>query len=258
MKYIFSDLDGTILFDKVISKRDLDGIKKWKEEGNKFVIATGRGVKGMSEIIESYKGLADYYVLNNGACVLDENLNILIQSKIERDIVIGLIGKIDKNIYDVGIETSCNIYTIGEEGFMTHCPELGEKSISINEENIPNIDEDFLFINTYPIDASYEKALKLKEFVEKEYEDETSVFINKEWVDIVPKDVSKATGINYLVDKLNISNDNIYVIGDSYNDVPMFLEFENSYSFEDAPVKEEAKEVVEGLWELIENVLLQK
>ncbi len=253
MKFIFSDLDGTILFENFIKEKDLEAIKKWKKKGNKFVIATGRGVKGMSEIIETYRDLADYYVLNNGSCILDGDLNIMVQTKIDRKIAIEIIEKIDKKAYDIGIETSKNIYTIGEEGFMTHCPELGKKSISIDEKDIVNLDEDFLFINTYPIDASYEKALKLKEFVEENYLEETSVFINREWVDIVPKNVSKATGISYLVDKLSINLEEVFVIGDSYNDLPMFRNFENSYSFADAPVKEEAKEVVEGLWELVEK-----
>ncbi len=255
MKFIFSDLDGTILFDKVISEKDLEAINKWREKGNKFVIATGRGVKGMGEVIETYPSLGDYYVLNNGSCVLDKELKILTQSKLDRNIAVEIISKIDKNTYDIGIETAKSIYTIGEDSFMTHCPELGEKSINIDEEDIDNLNEDFLFINTYPIDGDYEKALKLKEFVEKNYLKETSVFINREWVDIVPKDVSKATGINYLVDKLSIGKNDIFVIGDSYNDLPMFMEFENSYSFDNAPVKGEAKEVVKGLWELIEKNL---
>lgn len=53
-----------------------------------------------------------------------------------------------------------------------------------------------------------------------------------------------------------VDDEEVYVIGDSYNDVPMLEEKENSYAMAMAPeeVQAQAKEVVDSIHTLIEKI----
>ena len=55
-KYLASDLDGTLLQeDHTIRKEDVQAILRFKEEGNKLIISTGRleGIKRAFKIIRN-------------------------------------------------------------------------------------------------------------------------------------------------------------------------------------------------------------
>ena len=52
MKLLASDFDGTLLVDKKINKRDIEGIKALRKKGHKFIISTGRTLLTMEGVIE--------------------------------------------------------------------------------------------------------------------------------------------------------------------------------------------------------------
>lgn len=67
MKFVVTDLDGTLLFSRnVISKKNKYAIKKLIEKGIKFAIASGRGKEGIEFLINEL-GVRPYIVGNNGA-----------------------------------------------------------------------------------------------------------------------------------------------------------------------------------------------
>ncbi|MFQ6848354.1 MAG: HAD family hydrolase, partial [Clostridium perfringens] len=77
MKLLASDFDGTLLVDKKINKRDIEGIKALRKKGHKFIISTGRTLLTMEGVIEKYNLEFDYLVLCNGAVILDKNKNVI-------------------------------------------------------------------------------------------------------------------------------------------------------------------------------------
>ncbi|WP_146637213.1 HAD family hydrolase [Spiroplasma clarkii] len=94
MKWWFSDYDGTLNLDhsNKIKDKDLEFIRNWKKQGNKFVVATGRMVQEISTILEGYQIDYDYLICNNGATVYDSNkqmihcqsINLACRPKFER------------------------------------------------------------------------------------------------------------------------------------------------------------------------------
>ena len=50
MKYLASDLDGTLIHNGEISKEDIDAILKLKARGYKFIISTGRSIRSIEEV----------------------------------------------------------------------------------------------------------------------------------------------------------------------------------------------------------------
>ncbi len=58
---------------------------------------------------------------------------------------------------------------------------------------------------------------------------------NSMWIEIFPKHVSKASGLIYLADKLGISHDDIWCVGNDYNDIDMLRFGGQSWVVNDAP-----------------------
>ena len=46
-------------------------------------------------------------------------------------------------------------------------------------------------------------------------------YANNFVVDVVPKGISKATGLEFVVEYADIDEADVYTIGDSYNDIPL-------------------------------------
>ena len=73
MKIAATDFDGTLCpIGEPIPEENIRAIKAWQEAGNKFGIATGRGLSLIREAVEKYEDLKlDFLVCNNGAVSLD-------------------------------------------------------------------------------------------------------------------------------------------------------------------------------------------
>ena len=88
--------------------------------------------------------------------------------------------------------------------------------------------------------------------LQEKYPDFEFSWLNQ-FIDITPKGCSKASGVSFYLDYLGISHDNVVVVGDSGNDVPMFEAFHaNSYCMEHAKpaVKECAAYVISRVSDL--------
>lgn len=71
IKYIFSDLDATLLSDdKTISKRNIEAIKSLKDKGCEFLFATGR-LPFTFEELKKETGITSYSSCNGAILVLD-------------------------------------------------------------------------------------------------------------------------------------------------------------------------------------------
>jgi hypothetical protein len=259
MKYIFSDLDNTLLFSGEIKNEDLNAIKNWKKQGNKFVIATGRGVNMMDIIFEKYPDLADYYILNNGALILDKDKNKIEENIMDIDVARSIIADIDIDKFLVAVETENTIYSIGD--FQDDiCPEVGEKTIQIEVEEINQNNMNIIFLNCSPKDKNLNSAIEIYDNLSSKYKDKISIFRNKHWIDMIPLNLSKGSGIKKLEKLEKFIECNVFVIGDSLNDISMFEYFENSYTFNYAEeiVKEKSKFVVNGFHEMVDSILDKK
>ena len=84
------------------------------------------------------------------------------------------------------------------------------------------------------------------------YPDFTFTWLNQ-FIEITPKGCSKASGIAFYLDYLGINHDNVAVVGDSGNDVPMFEAFHgNSYCMAHAKrsVRQKASHIVQRVSDL--------
>ena len=108
-KYIFLDLDGTIIDHKSnsVPKSTKDTIKRLQENGHEIIISTGRPPSLFYDIDKELN--IDSYIASNGRIVVYKGKMILNQA-IDKDVVQNLVDVAVKEEIDLGKNHSGKIY----------------------------------------------------------------------------------------------------------------------------------------------------
>ena len=86
-KVLVSDYDQTFYlndYDIEINKKE---VKKFRDKGNIFIIATGRSFFDFKNKVNAYNIEYDYVILNHGATILDKDDNIISNFPIYNDVI---------------------------------------------------------------------------------------------------------------------------------------------------------------------------
>ena len=111
--------------------------------------------------------------------------------------------------------------------------------------SVSYINSDYKTIGLFSIEANIDKMKKIQIEIEEEFKDYIEVYRNNEYIDIVPKRCSKGNALKLLLRIEKLNNNNLYVIGDSFNDIPMFEVTNNTFTLFHAD--EEIKKITKYL-----------
>ncbi|MGL5151875.1 MAG: HAD-IIB family hydrolase [Clostridium sp.] len=261
MKILASDLDGTLIIEgKNIDQRDLDSIREMRKLGHKFVISTGRTLSGFTKTLEQFNLEFDYLVLCNGGVVLDGDMNIISNDTINHNTGLEIIEEYydsDKLgiYYDNGEVTSlvdAPTKNYEQIGFLS---DLGSRKVA--KDIIKNEAKNFQMMSVFSLDKCYDRAEETKNILNDKYGEIFDAVRNQFFVDIVPKGCSKGNGLLKLSEILEVHVDDIFTVGDSYNDVSMFEITKNSYTFNRAEdgIREIAKNKIDYVHEVVKELL---
>jgi len=75
-RLISTDLDGTIVFNGMISLRDREAMARWRAAGNLLVINTGRSVSALEHVVVPMGLEFDNAILYTGAAIVDEDIRV--------------------------------------------------------------------------------------------------------------------------------------------------------------------------------------
>lgn len=248
MRALASDFDGTLYFGEEIGfkETDINTICKFQQQGYLFGLCTGRPLIGVT-----YHNIPklnyDFYIVSSGAVVLDKDLHILYENCISKEITQDIYEtfKVDARI---AVQADNIIYSFEQT-----------VDIEVDQVIINHVDEIKggkiygLSLNTP--DEKHAQIIRQK--ILDKFGNDVDAFQNREYIDIVGKGCSKGVGILKLKEVIQLEE--VYGIGDSYNDLPMLETVDHSFTFHDSPdiVKEKANDVVNSVEEAIE-VILQK
>lgn len=218
---VFFDIDGTLIdcpngiFDP--TEKTIKSFLKLKNNGYKIGIASGRPKSFIPESI--LKLPIDAFVTSNGSYV-----------EIDGEVVFNNVIP-DDIVNEVLIECKKNNMSIILEG-----QEVSFYKEEIDKEVMEFLDEFYICKNNMIDLNSYKKQVKTNKivvFVHKEevYRNFKNKFGNKftfmihpnniSW-DMYISDFSKASGIEYVIEKLGLSDKDSYAFGDGFNDIEMF------------------------------------
>ena len=239
-KLLACDVDGTLIqgHEQFISQEDLDAIKKFRKAGHLFALCTGRTLIWTKPLLEKFNIQTDGLILCNGSMLYKTNPNSLLDiTEIENNSIPNKIGleilecfyhlkeyviywDNGKTTYEIEDRLLSQISTIVQENYSTH--------ISITEAL--KLTTNFVAIGVTPMSCSVEDAEQVRKIISEKWDYNVDTFRNQYFIDVAPKDSSKGNGIKIFQSHLPYDVD-IYGVGDSFNDLPMFKTVGKSNAF---------------------------
>lgn len=225
-KYIFLDLDGTIIDhdNEQIPQSAKDAINKAKLNGHEVIINTGRppclfyGID--KELgIESYVAANGRYAVHKGEVILNRI--------IDKDVVHKIVNYAEENKLDLGFEglhsfkrqsSYSDLYIKFSENFHLEIPELDPEFYK---------DNDIYQMTLYYSDSDWEKFQDL-------FPEVTFAYSCPYGIDVNSKGGLKEVGIQAFEQKFNVDKADIIAIGDGHNDITMFNYVNTSVSMGNA------------------------
>lgn len=249
-KLLASDLDGTLIYDGKVDDFNIQSILKLKSENNIFGVSTGRPYNGVSFLKKDYGIDVDFYVLLNGALVLDGDLNVLSHEKIPYEVVLKIFERY----------SDCKLFGI-DEGFETSIL-IGESHYIWENTHFRNIDDlkdkDCSLISIDFSNKEISEIQKICDEINHIFFNDVVAYRNSYFIDVVPRGCSKGNGVKLIADMMNLDFKDVYTIGDSFNDLSMFEITKNSFSFPFAEegLKKHANYLVSSVSECIDKYVL--
>jgi Cof subfamily protein (haloacid dehalogenase superfamily) len=268
IKLIASDMDGTLLNEESrISDKVMEALKLAKQKGVLFFLATGREYDLVEPLMKEYD-LHCGQILMNGSEVRDEQGNIKetinLNKSVISDIVSiseeyglynevftdrGMFTTMEKEAYfeanayrfhgfrpDLSLET-CREFIMGMDRYKEH-------TCITNMEEFLNSDIEIRKFSCFHSDLNQvEKArIKIKENINGIAV--LSFFADN--IEITDEKAQKGLILKKLIKQLNIKSSEVAVMGDSFNDISLFQEFEHSFAVDNAisEIKQLAKYIV--------------
>lgn len=214
---LISDYDDTFYIN---GSDILENIKLVKQfmENHLFVIATGRGYQSFIEEKNRYSIDYHYLIINHGATIL----------------------KKDKIIYNKPIDYLTKEMLIKDLKqkditYLFSCFEL--EGVDISSKKITKIHARY---------KSAEDANYIKNILDSKYKDKVNIYLvcHEEAVEVVSCEVDKSKAIDFIANKEKIRKNDIYTIGNSYNDVEMIEKFKG-FAIKNSVVKVKEQAIAE-------------
>jgi len=259
---IILDMDGTLLNEfNSVGDRLKKYLMELRQSGTFIFIATGRTLKEVRDVLP-YDLEVDGLVTSNGMSVfigqeqiVEHTLPpILVQELVEkvrnRDIYYEIHPsrgtsfalKQDKT-YMCQHVMDPKPNTVEENEWFSRKMAIKERIDWRDHLNTQSISKIYFFSRNMKLIQEWKMELdKLKKQVAF-----TSISSTEHNVEVMVTNVSKATGIEYLLDKFELARDSIIAIGDGENDLPMFKLASYSVAMKNASdfVKKQVDEVTD-------------
>lgn len=215
---VFSDFDNTLYphSDDAGFSRNLKSVQKFRQQGNRFCLATGRNQSSLERVWPDYRNYLDYVILDNGAVCLNQRGDVISQETIPLPIV----DDIAKRIAD---EFGKDIALV----FYHSAKEWPEPTNSTTKIRCWTKDLAIAQLISNKIDSAFGKSLQ--SFIPNGV-----VKLNVKWikdpesyhsfVDIVSTKAGKDSIIQQLSDAY--PNERIITVGDGMNDLVMIQKYD--------------------------------
>ncbi len=245
IKLLISDMDGTVLSsNQKIEQETIDAIKAAKEQGVDFAIATGRNYLNAKELTDQ-AGIVCPIIASNGARVMTregEQLSATTLTAEQAQQIYSIISQ-----YEVFFEMFCDQGLVTAQGATIDAAYDSLKDMSRESDRAKEVldffykryyvNEDVKMIDGFRsfirnqagqvfkfISFSFDQDLMNK--IWKEVEEKVDgIYVTSSGhdnIEVMAVGADKGTAVKTLAKHLGVSIDEVAVIGDNLNDVPMF------------------------------------
>lgn len=223
-KVLAFDIDGTLTnSQKVITDATKNVIFKAAEKGCKIVIASGRPLQGLLDFAKELK-LAEnsgyILALNGGKIISCIDGSVIVDKKVPM--------RYYKEIYDLSKMHGVNLLTY--EGDSVISEDIDDEYLNVETRicklgkiKVPNLYERLNFeVNKFLMTGPGEYLAEVEKDVYEKLHDRMDVYRSEPFfLEILPKNVNKATALEQLIGILGVNREELMTFGDSYNDLTM-------------------------------------
>ncbi|WP_194165556.1 Cof-type HAD-IIB family hydrolase [Oceanobacillus sp. CFH 90083] len=230
---LISDLDGTLLNGKQeISMENKKSIQQFIKNGGLFTIATGRIEKSVYPYVEEL-GITLPVILYNGAVIYDyQNQKRLFEQKISHFTSLFKRLQAFSDSHAIGIN-----YYQNEQAYVPDYNEFIKEHEKKDKVEVKEIDADFdtSAVTKVLVISDDPAALKhCEKLVQCSGVPCDTVYSDKIYLEILPKNVSKGNAVKELLKYINRSDLHITCVGDHENDLSMLQIADTAYVVENA------------------------
>ena len=221
-----SDIDGTLLYNGVLPKKNIEAMEYFKSEGGLVCLATGRTASAVSPVTEIYNGFAPC-VVGNGSMIYDTvNKKTVWETYIDAS-GFECIKAAQAAAPGLGIEVHCGdkVYTLKETAETKDHQDyegMTSETVSFNDILSRTPNKILYLFDHEGQQAAVKEAIKAIGSPCAFYDTVVKIYgKTRIYLEQMPRGVSKVSGLMKLLDILNIKKENFFAVGDGYNDVEM-------------------------------------
>lgn len=251
-KMLVADLDGTLMFRKegvpYFNLEDIQAIERFRGEGNLMVVNSGRSLSWLIPPLEE-KLPWDYLIAGSGSCVLDRNGELIYEQPLA-------IESMSTILRDYPTDVEITFYS---KQWVFTLNQTKEHSLPVKKlANMSEISGETLYGMSLHFETPADASV-FANWLEGQNRSDVEAFVNTKDVDIVKKGCSKGIAMGWLCKSLELSDNDLYAIGDSYNDITMLEAAGHPFTFNNADkeMKMYAKNCVDSVAEMIEGLGIQ-
>jgi len=241
---IVSDMDATLLSDDhTVCERNREAISRFKANGGKFTVATGRVLPAVIMYMDAIAINAPA-VLHNGAKIYDFEQNKALFSKPIEEERKPILRRVYEDMPFLGLE----VYTESEKTYVyKHCKETARFKARGYDVCYTLPDEVWKepWIKWLLV-GDKEVLDKIEPVYRRKYDRGYCVRSGDKFLDIVASGVSKGKSVLRVAELLGISRERTIAVGDNMNDIDMLKKAGIGIAVENAmdAVKEAADHIV--------------
>lgn len=226
IKLVAIDLDGTLLnAKKKVSQRNFTVLKKVQKLGVKVVLCTGRPLKSVETYIDQLGllGKEDFSITFNGGLVQQNKTGHILAKEILKFEDIGQVYKVTNSLSLPLDVLSMNVVYHVEPAPSSYPSIYAQLNPAMDylHENVNKLNSVNIYNKMVVAVAAEYLDQQLASFPAFCYERFEIVKSRNCLLEILPKSVSKAKGIDSLISHLGITADEVMSIGDEENDLSM-------------------------------------
>ena len=245
MKILGCDYDGTLNYGGFDDEK-IAALKRWQAQGHKLGVVSGRGVDMLSVIQDACGVKLDFFVGFNGAVIYtaqDNHVDKVACAKVRPE-------DLTRDLFAWG----CDFAHVNSDKYYLVCKE--QKSVKKGEYTLDDLRDLSLIYQVSIERESVEAAAQVAKLVQEKYGEYLTPLENGRCVDIVPKGVGKAYGMDKIRKFFFAEQKDVIVVGDNLNDVDMLKAF-YSYAMENGveEIKKIATHTTKSVTELIAREL---
>ena len=216
-----SDMDGTLLNSAhEVSRENAEAIEYFTNNGGRFTIATGRMIPAITLYAQMLAINAPIIALN-GAVVYDMERKTILSSRPHVADIKSLVRELAEMFPELGIEV-----VMADKMYVCRGSEVSRQHCEIIK--VPYVLTD--------VSAAEGECMKLNLTQSPEYLDPVENYIaskhagafyvvhsDPHYLEVLHSEANKGWGLKTVADIIGVARENVYAIGDNYNDIELLM-----------------------------------